>query len=160
MKRTVFIFLLTFIWLTNLHANGPLMMKGFHHDIPFDKACKIMSSFKSDRGDFISSKKHKKCGFGRNGFISYPYIIGSKNSNDVEMIVLSPDVVNNLFQAETMKGAKFSKAFLNRYDWIDTFRTTGTYRQESLEHGWKLSISRKKWIEIIFFKRNNPIKEF
>ncbi len=149
MKKIVPILLTTFT--INIYANGPLMMKGFHHDIPFDKACKIMSTFKSERGDFISSKKHKKCGFGRNGFISYPYIMGSKKSNDVEMIVLSPDVVDNLFQAETMNGAKFSKAFLDRYNWINGFRTTGTYRQESLEYGWKLSINRKKWIKINFF---------
>ena len=127
------------------------MVKGFHHDISFDSACKIMSNFKSDRGNFIYSKKYKKCGFGRNGLISYPHIIGSKNSNKVEMIVLSPEVVNNLFQAETMRARKFSKACLGRYNWINEYRTTGTYRQESLEYGWKLSINRKKWIKINFF---------
>ena len=147
-RLTVLAFL-TFVTIVN--ADGPLMMKGYHRDISFDEACKIMSSFKSDRGNFIFSKKHKKCGFGRNGLISYPHITGRENSNDVEMIVLSPDVVNNLFQSETMKGAKFSQAFLNRYNWIDEFRTTGTYRQESLEYGWKLSINRKKWIKITFF---------
>lgn len=145
-----------FTFVTIINADGPLMMKGFHHDIPFYKACEIMSTFKSDRGYFLSSKKHKKCGFGRNGLISYPHIIGSKNSNDVEMIVLSPDVVNDLFGAEALNGTKFSGAFLNRYNWIDKFRPTGKYHQESLEHGWKLSISKKKWIKINFFEKSVP----
>jgi hypothetical protein len=154
MQKIRLAILVFFTFVTSVNADGPLLMKGFHHDIPFDKACKTMSTFKSDRGDFITSKKHKKCGFGRNGLISYPHIIGSKSSNNVEKIILSPDVVNNLFQAETIKSAKFSRVFLNRYNWINEFRTTGTYRQESLEHGWKLSINRKKWIEITFFERD------
>ena len=154
MKKIILIVLTVFTFVTIVNANGPLRMKGFHHDIPFDEACKIMSTFKSDRGDFISSTKYNKCGFGRNGLISYPHIIGSKNSNRVEKIILSPDVVNNLFHAETIKSAKFSRVFLNRYNWIDEFRTRGTYRQESLEYGWKLSINRKKWIEITFFERD------
>ncbi len=53
-----------------------------------------------------------------------------------------------------MRSAKFSKAFLDRYNWIDEFRTSGIYRQENLEYGWKLSINKKKWIKINFLKRS------
>ncbi len=145
------------ILISSIHiqASGPLLMKGFHHDIPFDRACKIMSTFKSERGNFIpSNKKEKKCGFGRNGLISYPYITGSKDSDKVDMIVLSPDVVNHLFEAETLNSNKFSKAFLRNYDWIDTYQPTRKYHQESMEYGWKLSINRKKWMKITFFDTN------
>ncbi len=152
MKKISLTVVAFFMFVTIINADGPLMMKGFHHDIPFDEACKIMSTFESDRGDFISDKKQKKCGFGRNGFISSPHIIGSKSSNDVVIILLSPDVVNNLFEAEDLNSAKFSEAFLNRYTWIDEFSTTRKYHQESLEYGWKLSINRKKWIKISFFE--------
>jgi hypothetical protein len=155
-RLTVLAFLMS---VTIVNADGPLMMKGFHHDISFDEACKIMSTFKTDRGDFLSSKKHKKCGFGRNGLISYPHITGSKNSNNVEMIVLSPDVVNDLFGAESLNGVKFSQVFLTRYNWIDEFSTTRKYRQESLEHGWKLSINKKKWMKIKFFEKSAPISK-
>ena len=157
MKKTVLTIISTLTFITIANANSDLRMKGFHHDMPFDEACKIMSTFETDRGDFLISKKEKKCGFGRNEFISYPYITGRENSNNVEMIVLSPDVVNNLFDAKKLKVNKFSKLFLDRYNWIDTYRTTGTYRQESLEHGWKLSISRKKWLEIKFFERSSEV---
>lgn len=140
MKNIILTIFVSFSFATISNADGPLRMKGFHHDIPFDEACKIMSTFNTDRGNFISNKKHKKCGFVRNGLISYPHIIGSKNSNNVEMIVLSPEVVNDLFEAKTLNSAKFSRAFLNRYNWIDEFRSTRKYHQENLEHGWKLSI--------------------
>ncbi len=154
MKRTALILLLTFTGITNLHANGPLMMKGFHHDIPFDDACKIMSTFKSDRGDFIFDKKQKKCGFGRNGLISYPHITGSSTSDKVDIIMLSPDVVDDLFESKTLNGSKFSKLFLSQYNWINKYQPIRKYRQESQEHGWKISINRKKWIKITFFKEN------
>lgn len=154
MKKIALILLTTLTLGINLHANGPLLMKGFHHDIPFDQACKIMSTFKSDRGDFISSTKEKKCGFGRNGLISYPHIIGSSTSDKVDTIVLSPDVVDSLFEAKALDSRKFSKVFLNRYNWIDSYQPTRKYHQESQEHGWKISINRKKWIKITFFKEN------
>ena len=156
MKKTILSIFAIFMVITIVNADGPLRMKGFHHNMPFAEACKIMSTFKSDRGDFLTGKRDKKCGFGRNGLISYPHITRSKNSNNVEMIVLSPDVVNDLFEAETQDVTTFSQVFLNRYNWINEFRTTRIYRQESFEYGWKLSINRKKWIKITFFEGNHP----
>ena len=135
---------------TIVSAEGALMMKGIHHDIPFEAACKIMSTFKTNRGEFILNKKRKKCGFGRNGLISYPHITGRRKSDHVEKIVLSPEVVDDLFNTETLNITAFSQVFLNRYNWIDAFRTTRIYRQESKKYGWKLSINRKKWIRITF----------
>ncbi len=155
MQRIIFTLLTVLTFGTHIYANGPLLMKGFHHDIPFDSACKIMSTFKSDRGDFIFNEKEKKCGFGRNGLISYPHITGSKNSNTVDMIVLSPDVVDDLFGADTLNSKKFSKVFLKQYAWINAYQPTRKYRQESQEHGWKLSINRKKWIKIVFFEESS-----
>jgi len=154
MKKTTLILLSMFIFNISLHANGPLVMKGFHQDIKFDVACKIMSTFKNNSGDFISNKKEKKCGFGRNGSISYSQIIGRKDSNKVDMIVISSNDIDYLFEAKGLNGRKFSKVFLNKYDWIDCYKTYGTYTQESTKYNWKLSIDKKKRMKITFFKKN------
>jgi len=154
MGKVIKVMVVSLIFITVIYADGPLRMKGFHHEIPFDKACKIMSTFKTDRGDFILNKIDKKCGFGRNGFISSPYITGNTDTNDVESIVLSPEVVDDLFNAKRQNIDQFANKFLNRYKWIDSFRTTRTYRKECQEHGWKLMINRKKWIKIVFYKRS------
>ena len=155
MKKAVLSLVVMFVCTVSIYADGPLMMKGFHHDISFDEACKILSGFKSERGDFIYDKKQKKCGFGRNNFITYPYIEESTTSNKIDTIVLSPDVVDYLFNTKTLNGRKFSRIFLRKYSWIDKFNIARKYQQTSLRYGWKLSIDKKKWMKITFFKENN-----
>ena len=154
MKTTALILLTMFTFGISLHANGPLVMKGFHHDIKFDAACKIMSTFKSSHDNFIFDKREKKCGFGKNGSILYSQISGQKDSNRVNVIVISPNDIDYLFEAKGLNGRKFSKVFLNRYDWIDGYKTYGTYTQESTKYNWKLSIDKKKWMKITFFNKN------
>ena len=154
MKMTALTLLTIFTFGISLHANGPLVMKGFHQDIKFDAACKLMSTFKNNSGDFISNKKEKKCGFGRNGSISYSQIIGQKDSNRVDMIIISSNDIDYLFEAKGLNGRKFSKVFLNKYNWIDSYKTYGTYTQESTKYNWKLSIDKKKWMKITFFNKN------
>lgn len=153
--KNLLLFLL-FIHISTLvtYADGALQMKGFHHDIPLKEACHIMSSFKSERGDFIFKPKEKKCGFGRHGFITYPCITGKKDNSMVDSIILSPDVVNTLFNAKEKKTKIFVKSFLHQYHWINKFRTKGIYRQKSTKYGWSLSINQKKWIKISFFERS------
>ncbi len=149
-SRSVLSFLLFVFGSSYIYANGPLQMKGFHRDLPLEEACRIMSSFKSERGSFIFNEEQKKCGFGRNGFISYPCIIGKKNSQKVESIILSPDVVNGLYDAEKMNTKTFARSFAKKYRWIDTFSTKGIYRQKSEKYGWSLTINKRKWIKIDF----------
>jgi len=152
---------LSFILISTLvtHADEALRMKGFHHDLPMKEACHIMSSFKSERGDFIFKQKEKKCGFGRHGFITYPCIIGKKDNAMVDSIILSPDVVDTLFNAKNKKAKIFVQSFLHKYHWINTFRTKGIYRQKSEKYGWSLTINQKKWIKISFFERTGVKKE-
>ena len=154
MKITALVLLSILAFGISLHASGPLLMKGFHHDIKFDAACKIMSTFKSNRGDFISSKKEKKCGFGKNGLISHSQISGQKDSNGVATIVISPADIDYLFEAKGLNGRKFSKIFLNTYNWIDRYKTYGTYTQESTKYNWKISIDKRKWMKITFLHNN------
>ncbi|BAF71570.1 hypothetical protein [Sulfurovum sp. NBC37-1] len=154
MKKAVLSLFVVFIWTINVYADGPLMMKGFHHDIPFDKACEILSEFKSERGDFIYDEKQKKCGFGRNNLITYPYIKENITSKKIDTIVLSPDVVDYLFDAKSLNVRKFCRIFLKKYSWIDKFNMARKYQQTSPQYGWKLSIDKKKWMKITFFKEN------
>jgi hypothetical protein len=156
MKRTL---LLLCVTVLQLSADGALQMKGFHHDLPLEDACHIMSTFKSERGNFIFKPKQKKCGFGRHGFITYPCIIGKKDTAMVDSIILSPDVVNTLFDAEKMKANVFIRSFCHKYHWVNTFYSTGTYRQESKKFGWTLTINKKKWIKISFFEKDGMRKE-
>jgi len=156
MKR---ILLLLSITILQLQADGALQMKGFHHDLPFEDACHIMSTFKSERGNFIFKPKQKKCGFGRHGFITYPCIIGKKDTAMVDRIILSPDVVNTLFDAEKLKANAFIRSFCNTYHWTNRFHTARTYHQESKKFGWSLTINKKKWIKISFFEKTEREKE-
>jgi len=157
LKKVFFLF--SFLLLvTHVYADGPLQMKGFHHDLPLEEACLMMSTFKSKRGSFLFKKEQKKCGFGRNGFITYPCITGDKDTDMVSSIILSPDVVNTLFEAEKLNTNTFAKSFLQKYHWIDTFRTTGIYRQESKKYGWSLIINKRKWIKINFFSKTDSDK--
>ena len=158
-SKNILIFYSFLLLSTYTHADGPLQMKGFHHDLSLEKACLMMSTFKSERGDFLFKREQQKCGFGRNGFITYPCITGDKNTGMIDSIILSPDVVNRLFEAEKLNANTFAKSFLHTYNWIDTFRTRGIYRQESKKYGWSLIINKRKWIKIHFFSKTNTVKK-
>ena len=137
----------------SLLADAPLHLKGFHHDIPFQSACLIMSSFKTQRGEFIMDEKHNKCGFGRNGFIAQPYILGDKNGH-VKLIRLSPDAVDYLFGTHDKDAIAFLKDFVKTYDWIDDNDTTmkySRYKHIDKKNGWELIINKRKWMDIKFF---------
>ena len=148
-KLTVFFILLyTLIW-----ADAPLHLKGFHHDIPFKSACMIMSSFETQRGEFIMDTRNNKCGFGRNGFIAQPYILGDGNGK-VKMIRLSPDAVDYLFGTKDKSALTFIKELVKTYKWIDDNDTKmrySRYKHIDKKDGWEIDINKKKWMDIKFF---------
>ena len=137
-------------------ADGPLHLKGFHHDIPFKSACMIMSSFETQRGEFIMDEKHNKCGFGRNGFIAQPYILGDSDGH-VKLIRLSPDTVDYLFSTQDKSAIEFIKEFIKSYKWIDDDNVKmkySKYNHKDMQDGWEIDINKKKWMDIKFFAIN------
>jgi hypothetical protein len=138
---------------SNLIANTSLHLKGFHKDIPFTSACEIMSSFKTQRGEFIMDSKNHKCGFGRNGFIAQPYILGDSDGG-VKVIRLSPDTVDYLFGTQDKKAIDFVKALTKEYDWINDTNPVmkySKYKYKDTKDGWEIIINKKKWMDIKFF---------
>jgi hypothetical protein len=137
----------------NIWADAPLHLKGFHHDIPFKSACLILSSFETQRGEFIMDERHNKCGFGRNGFIAQPYILGDENGH-VKLIKLSPDAVDYMFNTTNKSAPEFVKEFVKTYDWIDDNNTKmkySRYKHKDETDGWEIVINKKKWMDIKFF---------
>ena len=134
-------------------ADAPLRLKGFYHDIPFKSACMIMSSFETQRGEFIMDERNKKCGFGRNGFIAQPYILGDENGK-VKMIRLSPDAVDYIFNTQNLTALEFIKALVKNYDWIDDPNPKmkySRYKHKDTKDGWGIVVNKKKWMDIKFF---------
>jgi len=138
---------------TTFSLAKPLHLKGFHHDIPFKSACIILSSFETQRGEFIMDEANKKCGFGRNGFIAQPYILGDEQNN-VKMIRLSPDTVDYLFGVTDQNATTFINLLAKKYEWIDDKNPTmkySKYKYKDEDNKWEIIINKKKWFDIKFF---------
>jgi hypothetical protein len=145
----------------SIFGDGNLKLKGFHHDIPFESACKILSSFKTQRGNFIIDKKHHKCGFGRNGFIAQPYIVADENGN-IKHIKLSPDTVDYLFNVENKPATALIDKLILDYKWLDDDNAKmvySRYKHIDQKDGWEIIINKKKWMDIKFFPKSNNTRD-
>ena len=153
MKKYILTAFSAMVMATSTYANNSLHLKGFHKDIPFKSACQIMSSFQTQRGEFIMDISNHKCGFGRNGFIAQPYILGDENGK-VKMIRLSPDAVDYLFGTQDKSAIDFVKKLTNMYDWIKDTNPVmkySRYKYKNIQDGWEIIVNKKKWMDIKFF---------